>query len=135
MYAKVSMSVTPGSDTLWSVHVGQRCWTSRLASSTRSWKRRSSRFGAGSMSGVPSGENRPVRLGGERRPGRLEGPGRERPARLVVAGDDVERKDQVARVVQPADLVADVDVERAGLHAREADDDIANLDPRLPTFQ
>ena len=47
MNANVSIRVTPGSETLWSVHSGQRCWTSRLASSTRSWKRRSSRLGAG----------------------------------------------------------------------------------------
>ena len=46
MVANASMSVTPGSETLWSVHSGQRCWTRRLASSTRSWKRRSSRLGA-----------------------------------------------------------------------------------------
>ena len=48
MYANVSMSVIPGSDTLWSVHSGHWRITIRLASSTRSWKRRSSRSGAGS---------------------------------------------------------------------------------------
>ncbi len=50
MNAKVSINVTPGSETLWSVHSGQRRCTSRFASSTRSWNRRSSRFGAGSIS-------------------------------------------------------------------------------------
>src|SRR3954465_8201291 len=47
MPANASMRVTPGSETLWSVQVGQRCCTMRLASSTRSWNGRSSRWGAG----------------------------------------------------------------------------------------
>src|SRR6516164_7320079 len=41
------MRVTPGSETLWSVQSGQCRMTWRLASSTSSWKRRSSRLGAG----------------------------------------------------------------------------------------
>src|SRR5687767_2081564 len=41
------MSTTPGSCTLWSVHSGHWRCTMRFASSTSSWKRRSSRFGAG----------------------------------------------------------------------------------------
>src|SRR3954453_8060968 len=48
MKANASSSTTPGSWTLWSVHSGHWRCTMRLASSTSSWKRRSSRFGAGS---------------------------------------------------------------------------------------
>src|SRR2546423_12171487 len=47
MKANASSSTTPGSWTLWSVHSGHWRCTMRLASSTSSWKRRSSRFGAG----------------------------------------------------------------------------------------
>ena len=52
-----------------------------------------------------------------------------------MTGDDIEREDQVARVVEPADLIADVDVQHAGLHRVEADPDIPDLDPRLPALQ
>src|SRR4051812_38649823 len=45
--ANSSISATPGSDRLWSVHFGQYWGISRLASSTMSWKRRSSRVGVG----------------------------------------------------------------------------------------
>ena len=34
-----SISATPGSETLWSVHSGQSRWIRRLDSSTMSWKR------------------------------------------------------------------------------------------------
>src|SRR5262245_9271517 len=105
MYAKVSISVTPGSDTLWSVHSGQRCWTMRLASSTRSWKRRSSRFGTGSAIG------------------------------LAFFGDNVEREHEVARVVVAAQLVADVDEQDALVDAVEVDQDVVQVDARLPALQ
>src|SRR6266550_1977198 len=105
MKANVSMSVTPGSETLWSVHSGQRRCTRRFASSTRSWKRRSSRFGAGSTMG--SG----------------------------LRGDHIEGKDEVARVVGPADHVLDVDVDRGGLLGVDRDVDALDVDPGLPPFQ
>src|SRR5262245_38889739 len=38
--------MTPGSETLWSVHSGQYCGMRRFASSTRSWKLRGSTIGA-----------------------------------------------------------------------------------------
>src|SRR4051794_21025686 len=76
------MSVTPGSDTLWSVHSGQRCCTSRLASSTRAWNRRSSRFGTGSAIVSSS-----------------------------LAGDHVEGEYEVVAAVRCLQPVMDVDVE------------------------
>src|SRR3954452_6189477 len=97
MKANVSMRVTPGSDTLWSVHSGQRRWTSRLASSTRSWNRRSSRSGTGSAISRT----------------RLSCGERDRSSVVAsVFGDRVEGEDEVAFVVLALDLVFDVDVER-----------------------
>src|SRR3954468_8199976 len=101
MNATVSMSVTPGSETLWSDPSGQRRCTIRFASSTRSWKRRSSRFGVGSTSG--SG------------------------ARRGVVGDRVEGEDEVARVVRAAQRVLHVDVQQAALHLVVPDGDVAQL--------
>src|SRR5690242_15705856 len=103
MYANVSMSVTPGSDTLWSVHSGQRCCTSRLASSTRSWKRRSSRFGTGSAI-VCS----------------------------LLAGDHVEREDEVVAAVRCLQPVVDVDVEHGLVLRRLEDIDRLDVDAVLP---
>src|SRR5688500_19718092 len=82
IHANVSMSVTPGSDALWSVHSGQRCCTRRLASSTRSWNRRSSRLGTGSAIVSSS-----------------------------LAGDHVERENEVVAVVGLLQPVVDVDVQ------------------------
>src|SRR5712671_3912057 len=95
--ANVSMSVTPGSETLWSVHSGHFCWTSRLASSTRSWKRRSSRFGPGRamLIHLP-----PCCL-------------RSRRTRR----DYVEGEDQVARIIGFADGIADIDIDGARVWA------------------
>src|SRR5689334_22621623 len=101
------MRVTPGSWTLWSVQVGQRCWTIRLASSTRSWKRRSSRLGAGR---VISG------LG-------LRG----------LARDRVEGEDEVALVVVAGRPVADADVEGGGVG--DPDVDAEQVDARLPALE
>src|SRR3954447_24690020 len=119
MKANVSISVTPGSETLWSVHSGQRCWTRRFASSTRSWKRRSSRFGAGSgMSGLVVGERGAGREGG-------------RP----LLRDQVEGEDEVARVVRQARRVADVDQERRRVVGVRRDDDVLDVDARLPALE
>src|SRR4051794_18108035 len=107
MNANVSISVTPGSDTLWSVHSGQRRWTSRFASSTRSWKRRSSRFGTGrAMSVVAS-----------------------------VFGGGVKGENGVALVVVRLDLIVDVDVELVALHRVDGDVDEFDVDARLPPLQ
>jgi len=46
--------VTPGSETLWSVHSDNAAGRAALASSTRSWKRRSSRLGTGRAIGHSS---------------------------------------------------------------------------------
>src|SRR5947209_8390197 len=99
------MSVTPGSETLWSVHSGQRRCTMRFASSTRSWKRRSSRFGAGSTMGS------------------------------ALRGNDVEGEHEVARVVGPADHVLDVDEDRGWLLGVDGHVDALDVDPRLPPLQ
>src|SRR3954449_11117535 len=106
MNATVSIRVTPGSDTLWSVHSGHRRWTIRFASSTRSWKRRSSRFGVGSTSA--SG------------------------ARRGVLGDGVEGEDEVARVVRAPQGVVHVDVQQPALRLVVPDGDVPELDARLP---
>src|SRR5690349_598780 len=111
--ANASISVTPGSETLWSVHSGQRCWTSRLASSTRSWKCRSSRSGAGSIS--------------SRSQCWCDGRGLDR---LGLVGDHVEREDQVAGVAVTDDLVAHVHVERADVDRIEGDLHVEDVDPR-----
>src|SRR5690349_11139475 len=100
MNATVSMSVTPGSDTLWSVHSGQRRCTMRFASSTRSWNRRSSRFGVGSTSGTSA-----------RRPGGA----RARGGAGALVGDRVEGEDEVAGVVRAAQRVLHVDVQQAAV--------------------
>src|SRR3954453_12026276 len=105
MNANVSISVTPGSDTLWSVHSGQRCWTIRLASSTRSWNRRSSRFGTGSAIG------------------------------LAFFGDHIEREHEVARVVVAAQPIADVDEQHALVHPVEVHQHVVQVDARLPALQ
>src|SRR5436190_21530266 len=117
MNANVSIRVTPGSETLWSVHSGQRCCTIRLASSTRSWNRRSSRFGIGRL----------MSLGSPRRCSRRSEAGEAKNVvgyssiRLLVRRDDVEREDQVAGVVGAADGVLDVDVEDPAVDGVEAD--------------
>src|SRR3954447_6102701 len=49
IHANSSIIATPGSDKLWSVHSGQYRGMRRLASSTMSWNRRSSRVGGGSV--------------------------------------------------------------------------------------
>src|SRR5690349_10261870 len=103
MYANVSMSVTPGSDTLWSVHSGQRCCTSRLASSTRSWKRRSSRFGTGSAIVSSS-----------------------------LAGDHVEREHEVVLAVGGLEPVVDVDVEDRLVVGRLEHVDLLDVHAVLP---
>src|SRR3954468_15279766 len=103
------MSVTPGSDTLWSVHSGPFCWTRRLASSTRSWKRRSSRLGTGRAIGCLLDS--------------------------VAAGDHVEREHEVPPVVGRLDHVADIDVERGHVDAVDGDDHVVDLDPGLPAPQ
>src|SRR6478672_3132478 len=109
------MRVTPGSDTLWSVHSGHFCWTSRFASSTRSWKRRSSRFGTGrAMS------RRSCYLG-------LAG--------RFLGRDHVERKDEVARVVGGAERVAHVDVEHGLVGRIGVDRDALQLDSGLPALE
>src|SRR5215475_14135553 len=141
MCANVSISVTPGSETLWSVHSGQRCWT-----------RRSSRFGAGSGTSahrpgcerVPPGTVRPRTAApgavdaDDARPGPV-GPGAVERGTVesgsVVRGNHVEREDEVAWAVGAADRVADVDVEGAGVHGVEADRDVGDLDARLPALQ
>src|SRR6476646_6686096 len=107
------MSVTPGSDTLWSVHSGHFCWTSRLESSTRSWKRRSSRFGTGRAIVTA------LRLCG----GSLG---------LSLAGDHVEREHEVAAIVRRPDLVADVEVEDPGVGRVEANRDVHDVDTGPP---
>src|SRR5437762_3355560 len=114
------MSVTPGSDTLWSVHSGQRCWTIRLASSTRSWNRRSSRLGAGSGTSLlpQCGGWLMIHL-----------------RRLALGGNDVERKHQVARIVAPSDRIGDVDVERRPVAGVRHDVDPEHIDPRFPPLQ
>ena len=55
--------------------------------------------------------------------------------RLRLLGNDVEREDQVPRVVDPADRVVDVDVQRAGVGVVEADQHVVHVDPRLPLLQ
>src|SRR5262249_34484614 len=96
----------PGSETLWSVHSGQRCCTSRLASSTRSWKRRSSRLGTGSAIVSSS-----------------------------LAWDHVEREDEVVAVVRPLHVVVDIDVEDRRVFAVEQDVHAVDVDPVLPHRQ
>src|SRR5262245_3048041 len=49
IHANSSISITPGSLTLWSVHSGQYSGIRRLASSTRSWNVRGSIAGAGTL--------------------------------------------------------------------------------------
>src|SRR5690625_4631433 len=78
----------------------------RLASSTRSWKRRSSKLGAGSMSGA-----------------------------LLVVGNHIEREHQVAGVVGAADRVGNVDVQHAVFRVVDTHRDGAQLDARLPAIQ
>src|SRR6516162_1609985 len=80
------MRVTPGSETLWSVQSGQCRITWRLASSTSSWKRRSSRFGVGSAISVVAS----------------------------FVGNAVEGEDQVAAVVRALLDILDVDVQHVG---------------------
>src|SRR5438270_2013390 len=109
------MRVTPGSETLWSVHSGHFCWTRRLASSTRSWKRRSSRFGTGSAMLT------------------LLQPQIARSC--LFCRNHVEGEDQVARIVGFPDRVADVDVQDARVLGIKADDDVADIDARLPATQ
>src|SRR5437588_6068935 len=99
------MRVTPGSETLWSVHSGQFRWTRCLASSTRSWKRRSSRFWAGST----------IALGLRR--------------------DDVEGEDEVAGVVGTPDHVPDVDVDGRGVLRVRSHVDLLHRDPGFPALQ
>src|SRR4029450_3572560 len=101
------MSVTPGSCTLWSVHSGHRCWTSRLASSTSDWNVRSSRWGAGNGMGPR------LRLGGER----------------------VEGEHQVAGIVRAPDGVRDPDVHDADAVLLERDVDVLHRDARLPAVE
>src|SRR3954454_23398026 len=108
MNANVSISVTPGSKTLWSVHSGQRRCTMRFASSTRSWNRRSSRSGAGSAISAH--------------------------LCAFVGRDHVEREDEVARVVRAAERVVHLDVEHALIDGLEAHCDVLEVDPRLPPF-
>src|SRR5215472_17409448 len=105
MYANVSIRVTPGSDTLWSVHSGQRRWTNRLASSTRFWNRRSSRFGTGNA--ITS----------------------------LLFRYHVERKHQAAGVVRTFLLIDDVDVEGVAGVFVDADLDALDFDPGLPERQ
>src|ERR1700726_5228672 len=99
----------PGVETLWSGHSGHFCWTRRLASSTRSWKRRSSRFGTGSAILI------------------LLQDCCVRSCRL--RGDHVEGEDQVARVIGLADGIADFGISRARVRAVEARDHVAALAP------
>src|SRR6516164_10966758 len=100
MYANVSIKVTPGSVTLWSVHSGHRAITSRLASSTSSWNPLSSRFGAGSaISAHPPHEVPPRPLS----------------QLLLVSGDGIEREYEVARIVRAFDRVRNVDSQHARL--------------------
>src|SRR5690349_17107844 len=101
------MSVTPGSWTLWSVHSGQRCWTNRFASSTRSWNRRSSRFGALSML----------------------------PTSVLTGRDHVEREHQVSRVVQATDGIRQVDVEDPRIDTIEGHPHVLDVDTRFPALQ
>src|SRR6476661_8944159 len=123
--ANASISVTPGSETLWSVHSGHRCWTSRFASSTRSWKCRSSRLGAGStMSPSPFGGRQ---LG--------QGGGGDRGHGTGLLGNDIEREHQVADVVGASDRVVDVDVQRPQVSLIEADQHVLHVDAGLPQFQ
>src|SRR5687768_14838576 len=96
------MSVTPGSDTLWSVHSGQRCCTMRFASSTRPWKVRSSSCGAG------------------------------RDIWLLLGGDRVEGEHEVARVVAALDRVGDADVHERGVLLVVLDGHVLDLDAGLP---
>src|SRR5689334_9432016 len=103
----------PGSETLWSVHSGQRVCTKRLASSTRPWKVRSSRLGAGNISDLQLGRG-------------VDGAGQ------LLVGDHVERKDQVARVVAADDLVCHVDVYRPSFDPVVAHADLLDHDAGLP---
>src|SRR5581483_7269381 len=105
MKAKASMSVTPGSETLWSVQVGHRCCTSRLASSTRSWNRRSSRLGAGST--VVS----------------------------LLRRDHIEGEDEVAGVVGAAAHVVDLDPQGGGGHGIHRHVDLDDLHSGFPALQ
>src|SRR5690348_6737767 len=106
------MSATPGSETLWSVHSGQYRVMCRLASSTMSWKRRSSRFGAGKL--MLSPVRFAARLVPHRKPAGRHG-ARLRSRRLPVLRDHVERMDQVAMVVGRAHGVRDLDPYRDAL--------------------
>src|SRR5437763_58710 len=96
------MSATPGSETLWLVHSGQNCGISRLASSTMSWNRRSSRFGAGSAMSV------------------------------LLARDHVERVHEVAFVVRRAHDVLHEDAHQARVVIVGQYDDLVDVDPWLP---
>src|SRR4051812_18641347 len=103
--AKVSMRVTPGSETLWSVQSGKVDCTYRLASSTRSWNVRSSSRGAGRLMSSP----RPS----DRKGHRCEGAGPVVPGHggVLVLGDHVEREDEVAGIVAPPQVIGDLDEE------------------------
>src|SRR5215471_17170246 len=120
MYANVSIKVTPGSETLWSVHSGHLVMIIRLASSTSSWNRLSSRFGTGSGISAHPPHGVPPRP-----PSRL----------LLVFRDRVERKHEVARVVSAIDDVRDVDAQHAGLVRLRRHHDVGNSGPRLPLRQ
>src|SRR5581483_7969175 len=99
------MSVTPGSETLWLVHSGQKRGISRLASSTMSWNFRSSSSGAGN--GMACSLFRLVR-------------------------DDVERIDQIAAVVGCLDPVDDVDADQRVVVLIGERHDLLDDHPRLP---
>src|SRR3954468_23042572 len=101
------MSVIPGSETLWSVHSGERCWIYRLASSTNCWKRRSSRLGEGRAMSLDT----------------------------FRGGDHVEREDEVARVVGAADGVPDIDQQHRRVVLGGGHLDVRHLDARLPAVQ
>src|SRR2546421_5891948 len=107
------MSATPGSDTLWSVHSGQYRVIRRFASSTMSWKRRSSRFGAGKLMPDPQCSWRigaAVRHEARWHPvhGSLAD---ARSRRWLLVGDHVERVHQVAVVVGGPHVVVDLDAD------------------------
>src|SRR5579864_9556788 len=117
IWAKASMSVTPGSETLWSVHVGHRRWTIRFASSTRPWKVRSSRFGAGNISDTHFYRGRGAR------------------GLQFVLRYHVEREHQVSGVVRREDDVRHVDVQDAGVDGPEADAYVLHVDAWLPALE
>src|SRR2546423_10167427 len=102
------MSATPGSDTLWSVHSGQYRVIRRFASSTMSWKRRSSRFGAGKL--MPDPRFAAVRHKARWHPvhGSLAD---ARSRRWLLVGDHIERVHQVAVVVGGPHVVVDLDAD------------------------